>query len=73
MAEFGKLLVIVGLAVAAVGLLLWAGVGKGWFGQIPGDISYSKGNFKFYFPIATCLVLSLVLTLLLWLVNIFKK
>ena len=73
MTEIGKLLVIVGLAVAAVGLLLWTGVGKGWFGQMPGDISYSRGNFKLYFPIVTCLVLSVVLTLILWLVNLFKK
>jgi len=71
--ELGKVLVIVGLVMAAVGLLLWSGVGKGWLGRLPGDIFYSKGNFKFYFPIVTCLLVSLLLTLILWLFSIFKK
>jgi len=71
--ELGKVLVIVGLVMAAVGLLLWSGVGKGWLGRLPGDIFYSKGNFKFYFPIVTCLLLSLLLTLILWLFSIFRK
>ena len=73
MSELGKVLVIVGLSLALVGLLLWSGLGKGWFGRLPGDLSYSKGNFKFYFPIATCLLLSLLLTLVLWLFRIFRK
>jgi hypothetical protein len=71
--ELGKFLVVIGLVVAAIGLVLWTGVGKGWFGKMPGDISYSNGNFKFYFPVVTCLVLSLVFTLILWLINLFKK
>ena len=73
MSELGKGLVIAGLLLAVVGLLLWSGVGKGWFGRLPGDIFYSKGNFKFYFPLVTCLLLSLLLTLVLWLFNIFRK
>ena len=70
MNEMGKYLVIVGLLIAAVGVLLWSGVGKGWLGRLPGDISYTKGNFSFHFPIVTCLIVSVVLTLLLWL---FRK
>lgn len=70
MNELGKLLVIVGLIVAAVGVLLWTGVGRGWFGRLPGDIHYTKGNFSFYFPVVTCVVLSLLLSFLLWL---FRK
>jgi hypothetical protein len=46
--------------------LLWSGFGKSWFGRLPGDIHYSKGDFHFYFPIVTCLILSALLTLLLW-------
>ena len=64
------MLVIVGLVLAAVGGLLWSGVGKEWRGKLPGDIRYTKGSFSFHFPIITCLVLSAVLTLLLWL---FRK
>jgi uncharacterized protein YybS (DUF2232 family) len=67
MNEVGKFLVIVGLLLAAVGALLWSGIGKGWLGRLPGDINYNKGNFSFHFPIVTCLLLSVVLTLILWL------
>jgi uncharacterized protein YybS (DUF2232 family) len=70
MNDLGKLLVIVGLVIAAVGILLWSGVGKEWLGRLPGDINYTKDNFSFHFPIVTCLIVSVVLTLLLWL---FRK
>jgi len=65
--EIGKVLFILGLGVAVLGLLLWTGVGKGWFGKLPGDIQVSRGNFHFYFPIVTCVLISVVLTLLMWL------
>lgn len=70
MNDLGKLLVILGLAIAAVGALLWTGFGRGWLGRLPGDIHYTRGNFSFYFPVVTCLLLSLLLTLILWL---FRK
>jgi hypothetical protein len=70
MNDLGKFLVIVGLVVVGIGLLLWSGLGKGWFGRLPGDIHYSKGNFSFHFPIVTCILLSLVLSLIFWL---FRK
>jgi len=65
--EFGKVLVVVGLVIAVVGLVLWSGVGRGWLERLPGDIHYSKGNFNFYFPVVTCILISIVLTLLMWL------
>jgi len=70
MNEMGKLLVVAGLLLAAVGALLWSGYGRGWMGRLPGDIHYSRGHFSFYFPIVTCLLVSAILTLLLWL---FRK
>jgi Protein of unknown function (DUF2905) len=70
MNDLGKILVVAGLFIAVVGALLWSGFGKGWLGRLPGDINYSRDNFSFHFPIVTCLVLSVVLTLLFWL---FKK
>ena len=70
MNEFGKFLVLAGLLLVAVGTLLWSGFGRGWLGHLPGDINYTKGNFSFHFPIVTCLILSAILTLLLWL---FRK
>ena len=69
MNELGKVLLIVGLAIAAVGALLWAGFGKGWLGRLPGDIQVSKGNFHFYFPIVTCIIASLLLTFIMWLLR----
>ena len=70
MNEFGKMLVVFGLVIAVVGALLWAGVGKGWLGRLPGDIHYTRNNYTFHFPVVTCLLLSLLLSLILWL---FKK
>ena len=67
MNDVGKFLVVAGLLIALAGVLLWSGLGKGWYGRLPGDIHYSKGDFHFYFPIVTCLLLSLLLTLILWL------
>jgi hypothetical protein len=64
MPEFGKLLVVLGLALVVIGAMLWAGIGKGWLGRLPGDIHYSRGNFSFYFPLVSCIILSVVLTLL---------
>ena len=58
----GKLLVIVGLLVAFVGLLVMLGVP---IGRLPGDLSYRRGNTTFYFPIVTSIVASILLTLLL--------
>lgn len=70
MNEFGKFLVVAGLLLAAAGVLLWSGFGRGWLGRLHGDIHYTRGNFNFYFPIVTCLLLSILLTLILWL---FRK
>ena len=70
MNDIGKFLVITGLLIAAVGALLWSGIGKSWLGRLPGDIHYSRGGFSFHFPIVTRLLLSAVLTLLIWL---FRK
>ena len=58
----GKLLVVVGLLIAAVGLLIMAGLPVG---RLPGDLSFKRGNTTFYFPLATSIIASIILTLLL--------
>lgn len=63
----GKLLVIIGLVIAAVGMLIMMGVP---FGRLPGDVSYRRGNFSFHFPIVTSIILSIILTLLF---NFFRR
>jgi uncharacterized protein YybS (DUF2232 family) len=67
MQDLGKLLVIGGLIAVGVGALLWSGFGKGWLGRLPGDIHYTKGDFSFSFPIVTWLLISVILTLMMWL------
>jgi len=60
----GRFLIFAGLAIAGVGLLMTWGLP---IGKLPGDFSYRKGNFGFYFPLATSIVVSVVLTLLMML------
>jgi len=65
--ELGKMLFVIGITMATIGLLIWTGFGRGWLGRLPGDLHYTKGNFTFHFPIVTCLLVSAVLTLVIWL------
>jgi len=60
----GRFLILAGLAIAGIGVLMTWGLP---IGRLPGDISYRRGNFGFYFPLATSIVVSIVLTLLLML------
>ena len=69
MNDLGKLLFVLGVGIAIVGLMLWTGIGRGWLGRLPGDIHYSRGNFNFHFPFVTCILVSLLLTFLLWLLR----
>jgi len=71
MNELGKVIFVLGLVVTIIGLLLWSGIGRGWLGRLPGDISVSGEKFSFHFPIVTCLLLSLVLSAVLWLIRKF--
>jgi Protein of unknown function (DUF2905) len=69
MNELGKFLVVAGLLIAVAGAVLWSGFGRNWLGRLPGDIQFSRGNFHFYFPIVTCLLLSILLTVIMWLLR----
>jgi hypothetical protein len=66
MNDLGKLLFVAGLLLATTGALIWSGFGRDWLGRLPGDIHYSRGHFSFYFPIVTCVLVSVLLSLLLW-------
>jgi len=65
--DFGKILVVFGLVLVGVGLLLLYGSKIPWLGRLPGDITIRRENVTFYFPLATSIVISLILTFLLWL------
>lgn len=69
-AHLGKILVVIGLLVAGVGVLFLFADKIPWLGRLPGDLTFRRGNFTFYFPIVTCLVISVLLSLLFWL---FRK
>lgn len=66
MTDIGKLLIIFGLVIAAVGVLLILAGRVPWIGRLPGDIYVQRGNWTFYFPLATSLLVSAVLTLIFW-------
>ncbi len=68
MSEFGKGLIAIGLVLVALGLLVTLGSKLG-LGRLPGDILIRGERFAFYFPLATCVLISLLLTLLLWLLR----
>ena len=61
-------LITIGLVLVVVGLL-WPWLAKLGLGRLPGDIVVERGCFSFYFPIVTCLVVSVVLSLVFWLLN----
>lgn len=63
----GKLLIILGIVLVIIGLLLTFTGKIPFFGKLPGDIRIERENFSFYFPLGTCLLLSLLLSLIIWL------
>ncbi len=68
--SLGKLLILLGLFMIAIGVLLLMGDKIPWIGRLPGDILIRKKNFTFYFPIATSILISIILTLLF---TLFRK
>jgi len=65
--HIGKLLIIVGLALVGAGLLVTFAGKIPFLGKLPGDIRIEKDNFSFYFPLASCLIFSVIVSFLLWL------
>ncbi len=66
MRDIGRLLIILGVLLAVIGVVLATGNRLG-LGRLPGDISFRRGNFGCYFPLMTSIILSVLLTLILWL------
>lgn len=67
---FGLVIVVLGIAVAVIGLLVWSGA-LSWFGRLPGDLRIDRGNVKVFFPITSMILISIVLTLVLNLLRRF--
>ena len=70
MRDLGRMLAILGGVIMVVGVALWSGFGATWLGRLPGDIRIERGNAAFYFPIVTCIIVSIVVTLLL---SLFRR
>ncbi len=64
MSDFGKILIFFGLALVVLGLIFLFGPKIPWLGKLPGDITIKKENFTFYFPLASSIVISILLTIL---------
>ncbi len=70
MNDVGKILMVIGLGLVALGAVVWLAGKSGLpLGHLPGDIEKSGPHYKFYFPVTTCLLLSALLTLVLWLLR----
>ena len=67
--DVGRMLVVFGVLLALAGVVLMLAGRVPWLGRLPGDVHVQRGNWTFYFPLATSLLLSVVLTLVLWLVR----
>jgi hypothetical protein len=66
----GKMLILLGVFIILIGLFLLLGDRIPWIGKLPGDIIIRKEKFSFYFPITTCIIISIILTFFFWL---FRK
>jgi hypothetical protein len=70
MRDMGRFLLIVGIITTLIGLLFWSGFAPRWLGRLPGDIRIERGNSVFYFPIVTCIIISIVLSLIF---SVFRR
>jgi len=66
---FGRILLVMGLVIAGIGLVLIFAGKIPWFGKLPGDFFRQGKNVSFYFPLMTCILVSIILTLILWFIN----
>ena len=66
MSDLGRVLIIVGLVLTAAGVALTFAPRVSWLGRLPGDVQIQRGNWTFYFPLATSILLSVIFTLVLW-------
>lgn len=65
----GRILIVVGLVIAGIGLVMVFAGKIPWLGRLPGDFLFRGKNFSFYFPMTTSILISVILTLVLWFIN----
>ena len=67
MSDLGRLLIVIGLILVVVGAVFLLAPKLPWLGKLPGDISFKRDSFSFYFPLGTCILISIILTLIMYL------
>ncbi|HIJ59793.1 MAG TPA: DUF2905 domain-containing protein [Nitrospirae bacterium] len=67
--NIGKYLIIIGIVTIVIGIILFFSAKITWIGKLPGDIIIKKENFTFYFPIATCIIISIILSIIFWIIR----
>jgi hypothetical protein len=70
--QIGKWLIVTGIVIALFGVLVVI-LGRVGLFKLPGDLEFGSKNWRIYFPIASCIVISIILTLILWLINYFRR
>ena len=70
--QIGKWLIAAGIVIALLGVLVIA-LGRIGLFKLPGDLEFGSKNWRIYLPIASCIILSIILTLILWLINYFRR
>jgi hypothetical protein len=70
MRDLGKFIAVIGVIITLLGLVMWSGFAPKWLGRLPGDIRIEREHSAFYFPIVTCIILSILFSLLL---SIFRR
>jgi len=70
--QFGKWLIAAGLVIVVLGVLMIV-LGRVGLFKLPGDLEFGSKNWRVYFPIASCILISIILTLILWLINYFRR
>ncbi|MEE8190239.1 MAG: DUF2905 domain-containing protein [Candidatus Scalindua sediminis] len=68
-ADFGKLFIFIGLLLVVIGIVFIVGNKIPFIGKLPGDIAIERNNFNFYFPLTTCIIISIILSLIFWLLG----
>ena len=69
----GLTLIVIGLLIAGIGLVWLIAPSIPWLGKLPGDIRIERANFRFHYPLVTCLLLSVLLSLVLWIIRLFRS
>jgi DUF2905 family protein len=73
MRELGRFVVMIGVVTMLIGLTMWGGFVPKWLGRLPGDIRIDREHSAFYFPILTCIIVSIVLSVVFSLFSIFRR